>query len=126
MDLNQVTIPSNDVEKSIHFYETLGHKLIVKSLPNYARFECSEGNSTFSLHYTANIISEEGMWLYFEVENVDEVIQKLVALNVNINTFPEDKLWLWREATLFDPFRNKIIIYNAGANRKNPTWRIDK
>lgn len=124
MDLNQVTIPSNDVEKSILFYLMLGHKLIVKSLPNYARFECSQGDCTFSLHYTPNIISGEGMWLYFEVANVDEVIQKLIELKITINAFPEDKSWLWREANLFDPFGNKIIIYSAGTNRKNPPWRV--
>ncbi|MFT5618766.1 MAG: catechol 2,3-dioxygenase-like lactoylglutathione lyase family enzyme, partial [Arenicella sp.] len=50
MNLNQITIPSLDLEKSIPFYEKLGLKLIVKSLPNYARFECSDGGSTFSIH----------------------------------------------------------------------------
>ena len=49
MNLNQITIPSLDLEKSIPFYQTLGLKLIVKSLPHYARFECPDGTSTFSI-----------------------------------------------------------------------------
>lgn len=35
-----------DVEKSIAFYEKLGLRLIVKHLPHYARFECTEGSNT--------------------------------------------------------------------------------
>ncbi len=50
MDLNQITVPVADVEESIDFYEKLGLKLIVKALPDYARFECPEGDATFSLH----------------------------------------------------------------------------
>ena len=44
MNLNQVTIQVSDVEKSISFYEKLGLTLIVKDLPNYARFVCPTGN----------------------------------------------------------------------------------
>lgn len=50
MNLNQITIPSLDLEQSIPFYETLGLQLIVKALPHYARFECSNGDATFSIH----------------------------------------------------------------------------
>jgi len=50
MNLNQVTLPVLDVERSIIFYETLGFKLVVQNLPEYARFQCEEGGSTFSLH----------------------------------------------------------------------------
>jgi len=50
MNLNQVTVPSHDLEIAIPFYEKLGLNLIVKALPHYARFECPDGESTFSLH----------------------------------------------------------------------------
>ena len=40
MNLNQVTIPSLDVEKATSFYKKLGLKLIVDALPKYVRFEC--------------------------------------------------------------------------------------
>jgi catechol 2,3-dioxygenase-like lactoylglutathione lyase family enzyme len=41
MNLNQITIPSLDLEKSVAFYKTLGLHLIVDALPSYARFEAA-------------------------------------------------------------------------------------
>ena len=49
MNLNQVTLPTLDVKRSIKFYQTLGLNLIVET-PHYARFECPEGDATFSVH----------------------------------------------------------------------------
>lgn len=72
MNLNQVTVPSLDLRKSIPFYQKLGLKLIVKSLPHYARFECPNGTSTFSLHKTENLPKGDGIYVYFECENLDE------------------------------------------------------
>src|SRR5215471_16476959 len=79
MNLNQVTIPVVNVEKSIAFYETLGLKLIVRALPHYARFECPDGDSTFSLHEVQNAPQENHAWIYFEVENLDEYVQQLIG-----------------------------------------------
>ena len=56
MNLNQITIPSLDLEKAIPFYEKLGLNLIVKSLPDYARFECPDGNSTFSRFLSSIVV----------------------------------------------------------------------
>ena len=50
MNLNQITIPSLDVEKAVTFYKTLGLHLIVNALPRYVRFECPDGDSTLSIH----------------------------------------------------------------------------
>jgi len=49
MNLNQVTLHSSDIARSIEFYRRLGLKLIVEALPRYARFECPDGDSTFSV-----------------------------------------------------------------------------
>jgi catechol 2,3-dioxygenase-like lactoylglutathione lyase family enzyme len=49
MNLNQITIPSVNLEKAIDFYQTLGLKLIVHSNAHYARFVCPDGTSTFSI-----------------------------------------------------------------------------
>lgn len=124
MDLNQVTIPVTDVEKSIGFYERLGLKLIVKSLPNYARFECSDGNSTFSLHKVEAKPSESTIWIYFEVENLDDYVNKLINNGIIFEELPNDKPWLWRESRLKDLDNNQIVLYYAGKNRKNPPWKI--
>jgi len=48
MKLNQVTIPVSNLKKTIGFYQQLGFVLIVDS-PHYARFECPDGHTTFSL-----------------------------------------------------------------------------
>ena len=69
MNLNQITVPSIDLSKSIPFYEKLGLKLIVHSTPQYARFECPNGNATFSIHQTTKLPSGEGIAIYFECED---------------------------------------------------------
>ncbi len=43
MNLNQVTLPATDVERSAAFYRKLGFTQIVSNLPHYVRFECPEG-----------------------------------------------------------------------------------
>jgi catechol 2,3-dioxygenase-like lactoylglutathione lyase family enzyme len=123
MNLNQLTISVTDVEQSIKFYETLGLTLIVKSLPEYARLECPDGESTFSLHRTDEKPGT-GTWIYFEVEDIDRTVNDLVNKGIAFEEMPNDKPWLWRESRLRDPDNNLLIIYHAGQNRKNPPWRI--
>ena len=71
MNLNQVTVPAIDVEASVAFYEKLGLQLIVYTEGSYARFECPEGNSTFSVHKVDSVSTEPGCYTYFEVADVD-------------------------------------------------------
>ena len=125
MNLNQITVPVTDVGRSIRFYEKLGLRLIVKSMPTYARFECPEGNSTFSLHLVDVLPAGEGIWVYFEVQNLDEVVDSLKKDGMVFEELPTDKPWLWREARLRDPDNNQIILYFAGNYRTNPPWRVE-
>lgn len=124
MNLNQVTIPSLDVKKSIAFYKTIGLRLIVESLPTYARFECPDGDSTFSIHLVDTLSEGEGVTVYFEDENLDTLVRQLIKTGIDFDELPNDKSWLWREARLKDPDGNKIILFYGGSNRKNPPWRI--
>jgi len=125
MNLNQVTIPVADIERAINFYEKLGLKLIVKEPPHYARFECPEGDATFSLHRVHEKQLQNNVWVYFEVQNLDSYVQRLLKKGIEFEELPNDKSWLWRESRLKDPDNNQIIIYFAGNNRKNPPWRIN-
>jgi catechol 2,3-dioxygenase-like lactoylglutathione lyase family enzyme len=125
MNLNQITIPSKELRKSIHFYQTLGLKLIVESLPHYARFYCKEGNSTFSIHQVEELPSGNGIWVYFECQDLDEYVLTLIRKGIEFEEMPTDKDWLWREARLKDPDNNQLILYSAGENRLNPPWRIN-
>lgn len=125
MNLNQVTIPSLNLEKAVEFYTTLGLHLIVDALPRYVRFECPVGDATFSVHLVESLPKGEGITIYFEDENLDTKVIELQSKGIIFIAEPEDKGWLWREAHLLDPDGNKIIIYRAGENRKNPPWRIN-
>ncbi|MEQ8629811.1 VOC family protein [Ekhidna sp.] len=123
MNLNQVTVPSLDVPKSIAFYEKLGLKLIVHTHDKYARFECPDGDSTFSIHEVSKLSTGEAPVIYFECENLDKHVKHLQAKGIAFQELPNDKDWLWREAHLYDPYGNHLILYKAANNRKNPPWR---
>lgn len=124
MNLNQITVPALDIPKSIAFYQTLGLKLIVKS-DHYARFECPDGTSTFSVHLTDKLPTGHGISVYFECENLDEKVEDLIQKGVQFDELPNDKSWLWREAYLKDPDGNQLILFFAGENRLCPPWRIN-
>jgi len=124
MNLNQITIPSLDVVKATQFYKTLGLKIIVDALPRYVRFECPDGNATFSIHNVDTLPKGNGITIYFEDDNLDELVGQLQEKGIIFTSEAEDKDWLWREAHLNDLDGNHIILYKAGKNRKNPPWRI--
>lgn len=124
MNLNQITVPSLDLTKSIPFYEKIGLKLIVKSLPHYARFECPNGGSTFSISHTEKLPSGQGVSVYFECENLDEYVNTLVEKGFEFDELPNDKRYLWRVAKLKDIDGNQLVLFYGGENRLNPPWRI--
>ncbi|WP_062057834.1 VOC family protein [Aquimarina longa] len=125
MNLNQITVPSIDVARSITFYKQLGLRLIVEVVPRYARFECVEGDATFSIHQVEKLPDGDGVYVYFETEKLDAEVKRLIIEGVEFDQLPEDQTYLWREARLKDPDGNQIILYYAGDNRKNPPWRIN-
>lgn len=124
MNLNQITIPSVDVNKAVEFYQKLGLDLIVKSTDHYARFVCPDGNSTFSIHQVSELGHGEGVYVYFECEDLDEKVKRLKVNGIEFEEEPNDKSWLWREARLKDLDGNQLILYLAGDNRLNPPWRL--
>lgn len=126
MNLNQVTILSTDVARSVDFYSQLGLIQIVDSVPRYARFVCPDGNSTFSVHSTEMPVGNDGTVVYFECEELDSRIAELKARGIAFESEAEDKPWLWREAYLRDPDGHRICLFYAGENRLNPPWRIKR
>jgi len=123
MNLNQVTLPATDVKASVEFYRRMGFTQIVDS-PHYARFECADGDSTFSVHHAGSVAPDSGVVIYFETKSIDDEVKKLQAAGFVFDQMPQDERWLWREARLRDPAGNIICIYWAGQNRKNPPWRL--
>ena len=126
MNLNQITIPVIELERSIAFYQLLGLELIVHTNAHYARFVCPNGTTTFSLHVVESLPSGDGIWLYFEVEDVDQQVSELKAKGIVFEDEPVDQSWLWREIRLKDPDGNQLLIFHAGENRLNPPWRLEK
>lgn len=122
MNLNQVTLPVRDLAIAIDFYQRLGFKLIVRS-DQYARFECPEGDATFSLALDLDNFNN-GATVYFESAVLDHWVNELKARGISFAQEPTDERYLWREAILFDPSGNRIKLYWAGENRKKPPWRI--
>ena len=123
MNLNQVTLPSRNVERSAAFYRLLGFRQIVSDPPRYARFECPDGGATFSLHEAAAGGAAEVI-IYFECGELDLEYERLRSLGVSFDAPPMDQSWLWREAYLRDPDGNVLCLYHAGVNRRYPPWRI--
>ncbi len=135
MNLNQVTVPSSDVARSIRFYRLLGLTLIVESLPRYARFECPAGDSTFSVELKPSASPSaapsaaasgppSGIVIYFEVHDLPATVASLQSRGIVFDTQPKDQPWLWREATLRDPDGNTLCLFTAGPNRRYPPWRL--
>lgn len=124
MNLNQVTLPTTDLDRSVAFYRDMGFMLIVHSPPRYARFECPEGDSTFSLHLVDHPAGNTGVVVYFECTDLDDRVAHLLAAGFEFTKLPADERWLWREARLADPSGNVICLFRAGDNRKNPPWRV--
>ena len=123
MNLNQVTLPVTNMQAAVDFYLLLGFTLIVDT-PHYARFACPEGDATFSLSLS-EAINDSGVVIYFEHEQLDELVTNLKKKGISFSQDPTDQRYLWREAILFDPSGNKIKFYWAGENRLNPPWRVD-
>ena len=124
MNLNQVTIFSSKTSELVEFYQKLGLKLIVNSLPRYARMECPDGDATLSVHFTDVVETDSNIVLYFECEDLDARVEQLKQLGLEFEEDPKDQDWLWREAYLRDPSNNRICLFYAGENRKNPPWRV--
>src|ERR1700741_2670779 len=88
MRLNQVTVPSTDVAKSIEFYKRLGLIQIVDSPPKYARFVSPDGDATFSIHHYNELSPGARSVVYFECENLDDTVSELKSRGVDFDSDP--------------------------------------
>ena len=124
MNLNQVTIYTAKPQETAEFFQTLGLRIIVDSLPRYARLECPDGDSTLSIQHDENAEVSNNVVLYFECDDLDVTVNDLKSKGLTFVEDPTDRSWLWRQAYLEDPNGNKICLFYAGDNRKNPPWRV--
>jgi len=124
MNLNQITLPVTDMDAATEFYRRLGMIQIVDT-PHYARFECPEGDATFSLSLAEPPVANDAI-IYFESDRLDAWVDALVADGFKFDQMPTDMRYLWREAVLRDPSGNTIKLYHAGENRRHPPWRVER
>lgn len=124
MNLNQVTLPATDVAASVEFYQALGLRLIVDSIPRYARLECPDGGATLSVHHVHRPPDTTGVIVYLECAELDRICERLSDRGLRFIHPPRDEHWLWREARMLDPAGNQVCLYYAGENRRFPPWRI--
>ncbi len=124
MNLNQVTIYTDKPTETAEFFQQLGLRIIVDSLPRYARLECPDGESTLSIQQADDIHGTNNIVLYFECEDLDKTVDELKSKGLTFDEDPTDRPWLWRQAYLKDPNGHKICLFHAGDNRKNPPWRV--
>jgi len=125
MNLNQVTLPARNVAESAAFFRRMGFLQIVDT-DHYARFECPEGDSTFSVEKADETAKPPGVKVYFETGRLDQLVAELEAVGFVFEVRPVDRPWLWREAWLRDPAGNEICLFHAGTIRKNPPWRVER
>jgi len=123
VNLNRVTLPATNVERSAAFYRTMGFTQIVSNLPSYARFECPAG-ATFSLQQVDVVPPDTGVVVYFECADLNATCRALATRGIRFDQPPADSSWLWREARLRDPDGNVLCLYHAGENRRHPPWRL--
>jgi catechol 2,3-dioxygenase-like lactoylglutathione lyase family enzyme len=123
MNLNQVTVGSTDLTRSEAFYTLLGLRLIVKT-DHYLRFECPDGDTTFSVDLVSGSGEHEQVVMYFECADLDAQCERLETAGVEFESRPEDMSWLWREARLRDPDGHRLCLFHAGSNRHDPPWRL--
>ena len=124
MEMNQVTLPVNNMDEAVDFYLTLGFTQIVDT-PHYARFSCPKGNATFSLSLEDEQFVN-GSIIYFETELLDSLVQSLLDKGIVFEQLPTEQRYLWKEASLRDPSGNKIKLFWAGENRLSPPWKVNK
>jgi catechol 2,3-dioxygenase-like lactoylglutathione lyase family enzyme len=124
--MNHVTLIVSDLDTSLRFYGKLGLTPIVLAEPRYARMVFPDGDETLSLEVTGEVAQPSRVQLYFECPDLDEVCSRLELGGLVFEQPPTDMSYLWREARLRDPDGHQVRLYDAGENRLNPPWRIDR
>jgi catechol 2,3-dioxygenase-like lactoylglutathione lyase family enzyme len=98
MNLNQVTVATQNIAESALFYRKLGLTQTVDSA-HYARFECPDGGSTISVHLDDR--QGSGAIVYFECEQLDDTCEALVRKGFSFDQLQRDGPWWKHRLSLF-------------------------
>ena len=124
MNFNHAMIYSRNVEGALSFYRD---QLGLTSLQEfdhqgtivYARLKSPGSDSTIALHLLrpGEELNTGGERLYFEVGNLDEVVERLVRAGIVFTKRPTLMPWGWKHAYLDDPDGHEVSLYRAGDKR---------
>ena len=124
LTFNHVMVYAKDVQRALDFCrDLLGFKLVDEfhheGKPVYARLRAPGGDGTIALHLPGpgTSLPSEGVRLYFEIREIDDLCCKLQAKGFDITQMPRMMPWGWRRAYLNDPDGHEISIYWAGEKR---------
>ncbi len=126
LSFNHAMIYARDVDRSLAFYSgRLGFELIERD-DGYARLTAPGGGSTLAIHLAEadrELPRSEGIRLYFEIEEIDRLCDRLAEAGIAFLQPPKEMPWGWRHAYLKDPDGHEISIYRAGEGRFKATSR---
>lgn len=126
MKLNQITLGMRNIDESVAFYEALGLRLIVRSDPDYLRFECPDGDGDPTTLSLVLMSDDEGPGVgevFFQVKDMEAEVERLRVAGIVVSDI-QDQPWLWREAEMRDPAGNRLKLFDPGPNRRFPPWRL--
>lgn len=122
LEFNHAMIYVTDLRRSLKFYrDRLGFEVIETYPGAYARLKSPKGKTTIALHLLEKgkklAPESEGVRLYFEVRELDDLCRELSKKKVVFDQMPETMPWGWRHAYLRDPDGHEISLYRAGRKR---------
>lgn len=114
---HSVLFISSDLDKTEAFYKCLG--FVTKRDEKAVHTEISGIRLVFmdgeKVDITKDIDIEPkgaGIYLYFEVENVDDYYQKLINKGLESSSKPKDWPWGKREFAIKDPDGYKLVFFS--------------
>ncbi|HKW65182.1 MAG TPA: VOC family protein [Candidatus Acidoferrum sp.] len=124
IEFNHAMVYVRDLTPALKFYvDQLGFKTVEVYEHAYARLRSPKGSTSIALHVAPphEQVSAEGVRLYFEVKELDDVCARLQVAGVQLTQPPKIMPWGWRHAYLNDPDGHEISLYWAGKKRFQKT-----
>lgn len=126
-EFDHITVPSQDLQKSIAFYTSLGMELIELEKEHHAHFENKEHHVIFTAYYNQKRPDYE-VRVYFEVSKLEmfekrfrESIPSQTSSPIQQTTSARD--WGGLEMHLVDPDGNFVVLYEKINPTNMPPWQ---
>lgn len=116
---NHITIPSQNLEHSIIFYQALGMELIEYEKGHHAHFENREHEVIFTAYFNTKKPDYEVV-VYFEVSDISVLEARF---RESILLAIPSKQWNGKELHLSDPDENHLVLYQKFDANSIPPWQ---